>query len=365
MTLFADILLAALTVVAPENGATVPVLSPVHRGYLEESMESRFADMAKPDVRRSLVSAGFRQPPLKLEWKGGGEMVRLEIRRSGDETAQVFSLTNTGRAFITNLEVAREYSWKVSSGDEQASGGFRTESEGPRLMTVDGVRNIRDLGGWRTVDGRRVKQNRVFRSAALRASSRAKGGGDSLVGGAVLPGSLNITDAGISVMRDELRIRTDIELRTQREAACMEKSALGDDIVFVKQAFGAYDFIDRIVRGREPFARIFRVFADPGSYPVVFHCSGGRDRTGTLAFLLLGLLGVSEDDLCRDWEASMFCNPELDFGPDRIHRLLGYLRGFGGKDLREDCELYARGCGITDEQLAAFRSAMLEEEVRK
>ena len=47
-------------------------------------------------------------------------------------------------------------------------------------------------------------------------------------------------------------------------------------------------------------------FADPNNYPMNFHCAVGRDRTGTTAFLILGLLGVDEETLIREYYSSFF-----------------------------------------------------------
>ena len=140
----------------------------------------------------------------------------------------------------------------------------------------------------------------------------------------------------------------------------METTLLGPDVQWVCVPFAAYDFVDNAVHGREPFAKIFSLFADGKNYPILMHCSGGRDRTGTLAFLLNGLLGVSEEDLCRDWEMSVFSGVGAQFRSDRIERLVAYLNKRPGRTLREKIESYARGCGITDEEIAAFRAIMLE-----
>ena len=93
---------------------------------------------------------------------------------------------------------------------------------------------------------------------------------------------------------------------------------------------------------------------------IVNPVAGGRDRTGTLAFLLNGLLGVSEDDLCRDWEASVFSEGNLEFGSSRVERLLAYIGSVGGDNITERCENYARSCGITDAEIAKFRQILLE-----
>lgn len=359
MILFADILLAAaLTVVAPPDGTTVPTLRESQREYLSQNRERRFALMDDADARRQLAAGGATQLPLKLEWAGRTNAVyALTVCREGGER-QVFAITNRTTAYLTNLEIGATYRWAVACGPAEVRATFLTEDAAPRLLRADGVLNFRDCGGWKGAGGRRVRQGMIFRSAGLRNSAHVKGG--SLLGGKFEPGGDRVTASGLDTLRNEFRIRTDIELRNRREAACMTDTLLGPDVRWVHVPFAAYDFIDNPVRGREPFLKIFRTFLEPANYPVLCHCSGGRDRTGTLAFLLNGILGVDGDDLCRDWEATVFCEDSLKFGPSRLQRLLRYLDGLGGETVAAQCERYALSCGVTKDEIAKFREIMLE-----
>ena len=115
-------------------------------------------------------------------------------------------------------------------------------------------------------------------------------------------------------------------------------------------------------RGREAFARVFRVFLDEKNYPVVFHCIAGQDRTGAVAFILNALLGVEEDELYRDWEATGFWNKNHWFN----HRLRfnGLVRAFDkypGKTIHERVEQYVLSLGFTKADLDRFRAIMLEK----
>ena len=350
---------AALAIVAPKDGATVPTLRDGQKAYLEEKRAERFVRMDNPADRAKLFAIGATQKPLKLEWSGETNAVYgLAVLPEGGR-ADLFVVTNRTTVYITNLELGRTYRWRVRrfGTEESVAAVFVTEETPPRLLRAGGVSNFRDLGGWRTADGRRVRENMIFRSAGLRSSSKARG---SLFRQTVELGARRVTEEGVATLRDDFGIRTDLELRTPQETAGMNGTILGDGVAWKKVSFAAYDFIDNTVRGREPFAKVFEVFTKKENYPVLMHCSGGRDRTGTLAFLLNGLLGVCEDDLCRDWETSVFSDQGMKFNSGSIQRLLSYLRTMPGETLQARVEAYVKGCGISDAEIASFRAIMLK-----
>lgn len=354
------LLLAALAIVAPKDGAVVPTLKDGQKAYFAAGRAERLSCMDSDEGRDLLFKTGATPQPLKLAWAGETNAVyQLSITAPGGRPAQEFVVSNRTAVYVLNLMIGTEYTWSVRpfGAAEATTATFRTEDVPPRLLRADGVSNLRDLGGWKTEDGRRVRQNMVFRSAGLRASSKAKG---PLFGGRVELGARRVTDAGLETLRTELAVKTDLELRTPQETAGMETTLLGPDVRWACISFAAYDFIDNVVRGREPFAKVFEIFADRSNYPILMHCSGGRDRTGTLAFLLNGLLGVSEEDLRRDWEASALGGVGARFRSDRIQRLVDYLNTHSGRTLREKIESYARGCGVTKEEIEAFRNIMIE-----
>ncbi len=352
-------ILATLAILAPTDGSLVPTQRDGQKDYLVRDRAERWRRMDAPDIRAELASVGATQQPLELAWSGGGAnaVYVIEVIREGGEREE-FAVTNRTKAYLTNLELGARYRWQVSDGRDTASASFTTEDVAPRFLRADGVRNFRDLGGWQTTDGRRVRQNRIFRSAGLRASARTEG--NSLFASKVIPGVRRVTDLGIAMLRDDLKVKTDLELRTPQETAGMDTTLLGPGVTWMNESFAAYDFIDSPSRGKEPFRRIFKIFADEANYPILMHCAGGRDRTGTLAFLLNGLLGVAEDDLCRDWEATIFSDSGTTFTSDRIVRLLDYLKTYPGDTIQARIEVFARSCGVTDDEIAAFRRLMLE-----
>ena len=122
-------------------------------------------------------------------------VVRTDVAPEGGR-ADLFVVTNRTTVYITNLELGRTYRWRVrqfGTGDS-AEASFTTEDEPPRLLRAGGVSNFRDLGGWRTADGRRVRENMILRSAGLRASSKTSGG---FLRRKVEMGERRVTDEGV------------------------------------------------------------------------------------------------------------------------------------------------------------------------
>ena len=110
----------------------------------------------------------------------------------------------------------------------------------------------------------------------------------------------------------------------------------------------------------------FRLFCDRKNYPIYFHCIGGADRTGTLAYVLNGVLGVSQHEAETDWESTFYPripdeNPDLQFWCRESHFNDGLAKyGDANTSWNERVVLYMKDCGITDEEIARFREIMLE-----
>ncbi|KAJ2356180.1 hypothetical protein GGF43_002237 [Coemansia sp. RSA 2618] len=80
---------------------------------------------------------------------------------------------------------------------------------------------------------------------------------------------------------------------------------IGREVLAPRGLAGSYeDYVDYC---KEEFAAVLRIFADPCAYPILFHCQHGKDRTGIIAMLLLGILGVDDHIIAEDYALSEKC----------------------------------------------------------
>ena len=175
-------------------------------------------------------------------------------------------------------------------------------------------------------------------------------------------GHLQITDRGKHMLEDELRIRTDLDLRGEYDGA---GSALDPDKVqWVNTPISPYDCITDLTF-KEGYRQIFEIFADRANYPILFHCVGGADRGGTVAFLLNGLLGKTREHLMRDYElTTLSVWGERSRSSEQFLAMMDALRPFGDgeEDPALEVENYAYSLGVSRETVSAIRDILIEHE---
>ena len=228
----------------------------------------------------------------------------------------------TKDSFVTvnNLYLDKTYYWKVeekSSGVSSAVSTFRT-NDYVRMITVQSsaytITNVRDFGGRMTESGRRVKQGIIFRGSEFIAEQYTKSSGTHYK---------NLDDTIISIVKNDLGIAYEVDLRGFEEANQITASYLGEGVDYMRVTNGAgggyaslwnntgkdaeTDDLNGNVKNKVLLKKLFaEVFTNANEKHVYFHCWGGADRTGTIAFLLGGLLGMSYTDLVMDYEFTSF-----------------------------------------------------------
>lgn len=202
--------------------------------------------------------------------------------------------------------------------------------------------NVRDLGGW-PCDGGTVKYGLLIRGGKLAAADR-----DVLVG--------------------DLGIQHDLDLRGREGGGSddepdMTGSPLGSDVWYTRTQQYAWYALTPVAT----WQAYLRCVIDAVTHrePVYFHCTAGADRTGTLACVLEGLLGMSQSDIDKDYELTTFYSGS---GSDATARrrnesdwngLINAINAVSGDTFRDKCVRFAVGtCGMSLADINAYRAAM-------
>ena len=202
--------------------------------------------------------------------------------------------------------------------------------------------NVRDLGGW-ACDGGTVKYGLLIRGGRISAADRA-----------VLVGQFGVQHE-IDLRGKEGRDPSDGEVATG--------SPLGSDVWFTIADKAASYALTPVAT----WQLYLRCVIDAVTHrePVYFHCTAGADRTGTLACVLEGLLGMSQSDIDKDYELTTFYSGS---GTDALarrrnesewKRLISAINAVSGDAFRDKCVHFAVGtCGMSMADINAYRAAM-------
>jgi hypothetical protein len=169
-----------------------------------------------------------------------------------------------------------------------------------------------------------------------------------------------LSQEGARVLEEDLKIRTDLDLRGEGED-CQVVLHPGR-VRYVNLPVMSYDSIAVSENGRA-YRSVFNLLSYPESYPIYMHCWGGADRTGTLAFLIGALLGMSAEDLAMDYElTTLSIWGERLRTSDVYQDLLTTLRQYAapGAPLQSQAEGYLRRIGVSDEAVHAIRALLIE-----
>ena len=165
----------------------------------------------------------------------------------------------------------------------------QTPGKTVKWVAVEGVRNVRDIGGWTG-----LKAGMIYRGTELSKITIKDGNSHGY----------DITEAGKKVMLEKLGIKSDFDLRAPNKGSrgkYVTESALGEGVKLLDHPIGSYMDIFTY-SGEKTYAKALKQFADPSIYPTYVHCAGGADRTGTICFLVETLCGVPLELARIDYE---------------------------------------------------------------
>ena len=162
--------------------------------------------------------------------------------------------------------------------------------------------NLRDLGGIETADGRRTRPGTLFRSGVIsRLDDTALEALDGL-------GIATVYDLRANHEREQRQVVWHLERPIAYHTRDYEVSLADLDAMFAQDGFSNAElqaFIVTVYRSlpmeqSDSFKELFH-FILHGRLPLLFYCTGGKDRTGIAAALILFALGASQQDIDRDY----------------------------------------------------------------
>lgn len=227
---------------------------------------------------------------------------------------------------------------------------FATDNAAGTVKPLDALRwintpawNVRDLGGW-ACDGGKVKYGLLIRGGKLAATDR-------------------------SVIVGELGVQHDLDLRGREGGGSgdepeMTESPLGSDVYYTRTQQYAWYALTPAATWKTYLKCVFDAVSH--REPVYFHCTAGADRTGTLACVLEGLLGMSQSDIDKDYELTSFYSGT---GSDSAARrrnesdwqgLINAINAKEGSSFRDKCIAFAAELGFTAAEINAYRKAMID-----
>ena len=336
------------------------------------------------------------QPYFKQWLADPDYMKALEYAEQGPDFYDfpaVTKIVNNGAAqYFLNLVPGETYDWNVGG----SSGKFTVAADEPRMIAaqVFGTKyrtyiyGFHDLGGWRLEGGDgRTKYGVFYRTAHL---DRYYMNSDHRAGNPIFT---------------TLGIKTEIDLRQESESwieAVPGAGDVDDERYYFTQANEGSTYAGQVGQGH-PFItppsvapedvdgqryfkityqpnfieddydattqevrRAFHVLGQSKYHPVLFHCAGGRDRTGQVAFLIEAICGVHLDDIGRDSQAIMFSvNEPFNRLDQYIARLYELEDAYGlkkyGDSLAGHARAYLERYGVTTEEIAGIIQALTGE----
>ena len=334
--------------------------------FMSEVTYSTMDDVSQVDEYLKTAAAGERLdvpqpvyvqlPELLRTYMGNKNfsvLYWLDGTTDAEVTDTVTAKVNSQGAPIYDVQPGVECQYNTYFYNNVIGSGTVT-TEGPvRMINLETMRNVRDLGGWTTIDGRTIKYGKLIRGSELNGMHVAS--------------AADIRHLRILGVEAELDLRADYEdahgvsafgFKSARQAGSDEQATYlyTSDSGQLPAHLTQYMYLQR---WRQEFN--FIVANLRASRTIYFHCRWGADRTGYLSLLLEGLLGVPYDGLIKDYELTSFAS--LNKKKEMIDPVIEIVLTHKGETLQEKFEdFWVKRVGVKQTDVDYFINEMLEGE---
>lgn len=355
-----------IQLIYPDDKVEISILTDWQREFIarqqrgENSNEAVYNDMSWTFFER--YDCGY-PATLIFKWKRSDPLERMDFKLSLNadlsEECEIKPIATVGKKTalteengmysidVTNLLSGKTYYWAVDNGrDEPEIRTFTTRPNEMRFIRFDGKGgvNVRDIGGKMTKYGRRIKQGLIYRGDFLEEEK------------------FNV-DTVTTLEKEQFKefgFKTEIDFRWEAMGN-VDRSVFGADAKYCVFPYNPYK--GHFNRGsQELIAGILELFADENNYPIYFHCVSGADRTGNFSMILESILGVSDEDMILDYNATTIRGYTKLWGvtKDTVEMLRILKEDYNADTLGQMLLNYIDDCRVSDEVLQKIRSIMFE-----
>lgn len=357
-------------------------------GYRDGTTQNDYLDPIGADYTKGEKSD--ENKGIEIEFRPAKNLENKEYTitysASEDFTNAKTITSNLTKVYLKNLLVNQKYYVKVSTDGKDSQTINFTTGDYPRWIDARPMFNVRDLGGYMTSSGQRIKQGLVYRGGEINKKTGWYGtqrytddtGNTQARDGHIV----SETDASKRAFREDMGMVNglEIDLRSGSETnGYPSKSGYCDfaennDISY--KLIGISSYANGMKNNTSQIKQLFEAFAQADQHPVYFHCYGGADRTGVVGFMLGALLGMSYTDLVIDFELTSYSsNPSRNYrshlrnGPwnewpgmvTYLKDTLGWEKGDTKKTIKQGIEEYLKNkCNISQATIDNIRNIMLE-----
>lgn len=248
----------------------------------------------------------FDEQGATISVDGEADTYRIEFSENKSFEDSFYVLSDNSLIYTCGLIPGRTYFYRISDENKPdkylKEGQVKTEAVPGVFYTVEGMHNVRDLGGWSAEGGKKIKYDKIIRGGRTNRVNNEP----------------YYTEHGYEILTNSLGIKGEIDLRHTGDIYGQNSNFIDSDNPYLNASFFCYSEILPDFRQTEPNPRsynaktpasckqIFSFLANEENYPVYIHCNAGADRTGTICMLIEGLLGVSVEDIYKEFELTSF-----------------------------------------------------------
>ena len=303
--------------------------------------------------------------PIQLSWNNGSvtfDSAKLYYWSKADKSDMKYVdlAANATSASLPNLFRSTKYKVQLVTADEKASNSFEfTTGDYVRTISMGGIGNVRDMGGYVSSYGMRLNQGLIYR-------------GMEIIDVNISQHSVNYKAEVEDANQKYMNIGHEIDLKgddafNAGNYSCLKQADGTTPINFSHLQVVAYDEFLTSSTSVGHLPEIFHILANADQEHVYFHCWGGADRTGMVAFFLNAILGVSYTDLIADFEITTETNNKRchmhNSSNAHFPKFLAQFVKRDGydptKSINKNCEKALLDCGVAQADIEKIRTIML------